>query len=263
KECHILDNDITVTTNGTVYLYGHYNYQYKPKFNDNKIIINGNGTNYIYAAAYYVYGAEVIGNTIKMLGSSGTKTLYAGYQYSRDNFEFSDNDIEVVLTSSGSPTFYIGYYNSDNAGYNKYYNNKIRVSTASGSMTNYFAYQNLRAEIVGNDIDIRGTSTIYAAYAYSVSTGDGPWIVKNNKVAAVSTSGTVYAMYNYYAAKLELMNNVFYARSSGTHYPYLGGYNNNGAKVYNNTFHSDGSGSSYPLYFYEYTGSQFADIKNN
>ncbi len=268
KDCYIENNEITATTNGTIYLYGHYYYQQNPKFNNNKITFNGGtGTQYIYGGYYYQYNMEFNNNTIKMTGTSGSKYIYAGYYYARNNFEYSGNNIEINSTT-GSCYNYAGYYQIDNTGYAKYYNNKIRLTTtSSGGAYNYMAYYNNSAEIIGNDVENRsGTSSAYGMYAYGYSSGSGPWVIKNNKVVAITGgSSTVYGFYNYYANDLTFQNNSVYVKSSGTRYAYLGGYNSGGGKFYNNTLHTAGgnSGTAYTLYVYESSGSQFAQIYNN
>lgn len=269
KDCHIENNEITSVTNGTSYLYGHYYYQSNPKFNNNEITMTGNGTKYVYANYYYQYNMQTNGNTIKLLGGSGTKYVYAGYYYSRDNYEFSNNDIELY-TTSGTTALYAGYYSYDNTGYNKLYNNKVRLRSNSGASYNYMAYYGQQAEIVNNDIDVyAGSSTAYGMYCYANSNGTGPWIIKDNKVVVESngSSSYVYGIYNYYAQGLELINNAVSMKGRYYRYGYAGGYNKisyGGAKVYNNTFHNEGSsGNAYNFYLYETAATEHADIYNN
>ncbi|MCB0700387.1 MAG: right-handed parallel beta-helix repeat-containing protein, partial [Chitinophagaceae bacterium] len=261
------DNTILIKGDGTKYFYGNYSYPDNPVVTGNDITIDGgSGTQYVMLAYNYCNNAKVLNNKVVNKGTTGTKYIYAGY-YQTGNLEVSGNDFEITSTTGSSYT-YLGYYGINNTGYSKYYNNKVRLTTtSSGVAYNYMGYYNLSAEMIGNDVRCEsGTSSAYGAYAYGYSGGTGPWIVKNNKVSAISNgTGTVYTFYNYYAQGLELANNVFYAKSGSTHYAYQGGYHtltNGGAKVYNNTFIAAGTGTGYGMYLYEY-GSYGADMVVN
>ncbi|MCB9064987.1 MAG: right-handed parallel beta-helix repeat-containing protein [Chitinophagales bacterium] len=262
------NNDVTVNGNGTKYFRMHYSSCINPLISGNSFTINGSSSSqYMYLVNSYPQNAKILNNKIDMNGTTGSKYFYAGY-YPQNNLEFSGNDI--AIDGRGYIYSYIGMYSNNNTGYSKAYNNKIWCkNTNNRAVYNYLFYQARKAEIVGNDIHCENSgSTVYGAYAYAYSSGSGPWIVKDNKIVAISNgSGTVYGFYNFYSQGLQMSNNSFYARSNSTHVAYYGGYhyaNKGGADVYNNSFAVEGSGSGYGCYLYEYGGSyKVNQMRNN
>jgi parallel beta-helix repeat protein len=292
---NIDNNEFTATTSGTIQMYTHYYYNRNGTFNGNKVTFNGStGSQSIYAG-YYLENFKFNNNTINITITTGQLTYYAGYYEAINGFEYIGNTLNVTAGSASYCYIYAGYYNYNNYGTTIINNNKHNVTFTGSYLYHYLGYYNIYNTVpneckdntinltggtstyaynymgyymngcitTGNVINVKSGLAAYGLMCYGYSSGTVPWTIKNNKVTVVGGGSTVYGLYGYYCYKPEISNNVIYAYGTSTLYAFACGYNKDGAKIYNNTVYGQSTSTNYTFYCYQYTGSEFADVRNN
>jgi parallel beta-helix repeat protein len=224
----IKDNVINGGSYG-VYWYGSST----SSLNSGGVFDNNTFTNNYYGGiySYYAGSTKVTNNHIT---ASGVSTFYCYYfYYPQEGLEISNN---TAVVSSSSTTY--GIYS--------YYSNYYTTNPAATPIV-----------IRNNDIEIHNTfGTTYGVYNYRNSALD----FSNNRIAAFSTSGTIYNPYYLlaYAQDSKAEHNLFTSsNSSGTVYsPYYGCYYATNSSATDNKFSvNKTSGSAYCPYYGLYNGS--------
>jgi len=290
----IRNNTITMnTTYGSPYGYAAYNfYCYNDYDYSGNTITVSNKTSTVYALCNYqaigsasnpAMRGRCSNNNVTVTGS--TSTVYANYTLYGENFTFENNNLNVSSTST--------IYN-----YNTYYcngttekGNTITMSTGTGSIYDYWFYNNSSSILDSNTVNVNitgsGSHYGYAYYAnnfaitrntfnlnFTTGTMYGFYFpdqtsynsaggtIANNKFNITGTSGTLYGLYVPTTFNnVNVYNNVFNAAGSGTTYLHYLSSTAGTVNYYNNIFHSRSTGST--NYSFYLTPASTVNINNN
>ncbi len=251
-----------VTGTGSIYFIYNTNGNANLSINNNSIsnlTLNHSGAEYCYYNASSTQSSlAVTGNTITNVtrnASAGTMyCYYAGSSSLGTSFQTFSNNLfsNITCTTSGSGTFY-GFYNSDGA-------------------TSPYPKKTIFNNILSN-INYNTTGTFYGIYTSYL--GDGSTTsgssVYNNLVDNVTTSGTIYGMYETGTASptypvsafTNTVSNITSNGSASTIYANYIGSSAGGINFYKNrTFNINQTGATGVLYGM-YVSATLANIYNN
>ncbi len=214
-------------------------------------------------------------NTIRTLPVNTTSNyvcnIYSYYSGDHDN-TFEDNDIlnggyATYIYGSGTTGLYANWKMIDNRIQNFYYmglvmwyhdapeirGNVIRTNNTYTNYGLYTGYLQNRMQMVGNRVDLIGTSgTKYGMYYYYSTAAPGSeGLVTNNMITVNGGSSTVYGIYSYYSNNGNVDFNSVYVRSTGTSSRALYSYYGTNIRYTNNIFYNNATG--YVMYFYNTT----------
>lgn len=254
KKQVISGNTFTCTANSSTSYPLYWYYNQHTQFLNNTL--NTTTTSSIFTYQYYSDYQTFRGNTFN---TSNTTTNYPFYRYgglaSTSNAvnDTVENNTINALSTSGSITMYDGGY-ATNASFR---NNNITLTSNSTSVTHYYYYPS-NYVYSNNNINItsNGSGTTYGLYLYGYGvTSNGKF--HSNKIHSRSNTGACYGLMNYYPSNLDIYNNWFTTRTSGTtNYTVMNYYGQGDMRFYNNTVVNNSTGnSSYTLYSYTYSSS--------
>jgi hypothetical protein len=236
--------------------------------------IQGTGASYARVVTFATAATNNIfeGNTIRTNPTTSTSNylcnVYAYYSGDNDN-QFIDNDLlnggyGTYIYGSGTGGLLSGWKMINNRIQNFYYmglvmwyhdapevhGNWIRTNNTYTNYGFYQGYLQNGASIVGNRIDLIGTSgTKYGLYYYyNTATPGNETEVFNNMITVNGGSGTAYGIYAYYSNYGKVDFNTVYVRSTGSSSRALYSYYGTNIRYTNNIFYNNATG--YVMYFY-------------
>jgi hypothetical protein len=198
----------------------------------NGCIINANTTTTSSTGGCGVYyygtssGSTGMGN-IRLLNNTinrGYAGIYFYYLYPTAAVQSASTSWVTVNGNTIENPYVYGIYSNYYARYDSIAYNTI--NTRASSTTQYgmylYNYNRVRDGVIGNKINMRGTSDSYGIYPHylnnsSTGAGGNQALVANNEIRKLSSGGTFYGLTNYYNVVTYIHNSV-YAEGTGTNY---------------------------------------------
>lgn len=211
-----------------------------------------------YGVGDYFQGNDITikNNTIKN-GSCAVSVCGQSTSTLTDNITIDGN----TVTGSYYYIFYTYY-----AGNLKLNNNDVNVTSNGLYYPFYFYYNGDGMEVTGNTAVLSTKTTQYTIYIYGMNSVVGsattPALFKNNDFTVTSTS-TLYGIYNYNDYYLDFSENDFdVTGSSTTYFPYYLLYYCSDSKANENNFKVKGTSTLYAPYFAAYNSTNVEVAEN-
>jgi hypothetical protein len=258
RDCKILANPTsTATTTAGVYCSGSSGGTVKLR--NVSFINNEISGGYYNFYLYYIFGGtanmgNIATNGIVIDSNIMTDAYYYGI-YSYYYNVYKSISYNTITSRSNSVTYY-GIYTYYYHNIDKMISNKITITPTSTGygmyiyyLYNYSGNVNTSTLIANNEIRIFGTSgTLYGLYLYGTASLD----VYHNSIYVTGTTGTIYGIYRYTTSTTYLMNverNISYTSTVGTGYPLYIATATYGAAAYGainyNNYYSTGANVGY------------------
>ncbi|UTW60673.1 right-handed parallel beta-helix repeat-containing protein [bacterium SCSIO 12741] len=176
--------------------------------------------------------------------TNGSYGIYA-YGVSSSNHQFR----WTIENNTFMDFVYRGVYAYYGEEYEINYNVMKGKGTYCCGPSGVYCYYNYKTNVIGNDIEVAGTSYSYPLYYYRCyGTSSDRYLVANNMVKATraTATGSVYGIYSYYANYVDVSHNsVYVAGGNGSSTRGIYSYYGTSTTLQNNAVRNDGNGHAF------------------